>query len=562
MTQSTTSANIPTLLEQAEEAREAGDYDQGVALAREAADRAAGEGDHRGQASALRLEANSLIRLGEYERAAEACDLAISLLEALGDEAGICQALSFQGQAYSFLGLQEEALTALGAGLEVAHRLGDSSLLFWTSNRIGVVHCDLADWAQAEPFLHHAHELSVRSDLGKEAAFCILNNLAMHAVGYVKELRDRGDQEPAEERLRAGLAYARQAVDAARAAAHPYREAISLGNLSVLLGLAGDYDAGAAQSARSKEISLAHGYRPLELDALRNTAELMLWRGDLAAATEGFTQVLDRAKRMNETQVVLDAHEQLSAAYELVGDCAAALRHFREYHRIERTAHSEVANRRAKLLTQRFELHNARLEADNARLEARLALLRSHQLEAEKLALEVRANELGRHANEDPLTGLWNRRHMDDRCPELFRRAVETGRPLCATIGDVDRFKSINDRFGHATGDQVLRQLAAVLRGGCRPGDMLARMGGDEFFLAFIDTGFTAARATCERLRRGVESYVWEAIAPGLAVTISFGLGEAAGVADYHQLLARADRSLYAAKWSGRNRVEPGSPPR
>jgi diguanylate cyclase (GGDEF)-like protein len=124
-------------------------------------------------------------------------------------------------------------------------------------------------------------------------------------------------------------------------------------------------------------------------------------------------------------------------------------------------------------------------------------------------------------------------------------------------IGDVDRFKSINDRFGHATGDQVLQHLAATLGGGCRPGDMVARMGGEEFFFTFIDTGLHAARATCERLRGAVEDYDWDTIEPGLLVTISFGIAESASAADYHQLLAGADSSLYAAKRRGRNRVEP-----
>ncbi|PZS34052.1 MAG: hypothetical protein DLM59_05425 [Pseudonocardiales bacterium] len=557
MTRSPVSVDIPSLLHLAETARGAGGYERGARLAQQAADMAVRQGNKRLQARALRLLANQLIKLGEYERAARSADLAISLLETLGDEAGICETRTFQAQAYSALGLQEEALTALGGGLELAQRLGDNLLLFWTLNRIGTSHCDMADWAQAEPFLRHAHELATGEDLGDEATFCILNNLASHAQGYVKALRALDDFPRAEAELRSGLIYARQAVDAARAVAHPFRKAISLGNLGMLLGLAGDFDAAAAQMDRALELSATHGYRPLELDALNDTGELFLLRGDLPAAVARFAEVLQRASQANEPYVILLAHQQLSAAHERIGDYQSALRHYRDYHRIERLMHSEVANHRAKLLTHRFELHNAQLAADKARLEARLAMLRSHELEAEKQALQMRATELGRDANTDPLTGLWNRRHMDEQFPGLFRHAQETGRPLCVAIGDLDRFKNVNDRFGHAAGDQVLRQLAAILRGGCRPGDMVARMGGEEFFLALIDTEFPAARATCERLRRAVEHYPWHDISPGLAVTISFGVGEATDVGDHHQLLARADGSMYAAKRAGRNRVEP-----
>ncbi|PZS34053.1 MAG: hypothetical protein DLM59_05430 [Pseudonocardiales bacterium] len=557
MTQSATTVDVPSLLHLAETARGCGDYKLGVAHSQQAADLAALQGADALQANALRLLAMQLIKLGEYERAARSADLAISLLEPLGDEAGVCKMLTFRAQAYSALGLHEEALTSLGTGLELAQRLGDNLLLFWTLNRIGTSHCDMTDWAQADPFLRHAHELAIGQDLGGEATFCILNNLAWHAQGYVMHLRALGEVSRAEKKLLAGVDHGRQAVDAARAAGHPFREAISSGSLGMLLGLAGDYQGAAEQIDRALELSAAHGYRTVELYALKSTADVSILRGDLPAAIARFTQVLDLATQINEPYVVLAVHQQLSAAHERIGDYRTALRHYRDYHRIERTVNTAAAERRAKLLTHRFELHNAQLAADKARLEARLAMLRSHELEAEKQALQMRATELGRDANTDPLTGLWNRRHMDDQFPHLFRRAQETGRPLCVAIGDLDRFKNVNDRFGHAAGDQVLRQLAAILRGGCRPGDLVARMGGEEFFLAFIDTEFPAARATCERLRKAVEDYEWGAIRPDLAVTVSFGLAAATGIDHHDQLLDDADISLYVAKRAGRNRVAP-----
>ncbi|MGB9376604.1 MAG: GGDEF domain-containing protein [Mycobacteriales bacterium] len=557
MTQSSTAIDSQSLLDLAESARSGGEYELGISYAQQAADIAVRQGDNYAQASALLLLGNQLVKVGEYERAARSCDLAITLLEAIGDEAGVCEALTFQAQAYSYLGLQEEALSVLGAGLEVAQRLGDKALLFWTSNRIGALHCDMSDWEQAEPFLRHAYDLSVKHNLGTEATFCILNNLASQVGGAVKELRAQGEPERAEEKLREGLSYARAAVDIARSVSHPYREAISLGNLAMLLGLAGEFDDAAAENERSLELSGMNSYRPLELEGLKDNAELLLLRGDVAGAIERFTQVLDLAADINEPYVVLDVHQQLSAAYELIGDFRTALKHYRSYHRIERVVHTEVANRRAKMLTHRFELHNARLEADKARLAARLAMLRSHDLEAEKKALQMRASELGRFANTDPMTGLWNRRHMDEQFPGMFKRAQEEGRSMCVAIGDIDGFKSVNDRFGHAVGDRVLQHLAALLRRGCRPGDTVARMGGEEFFFAFVDTEFPEARATCERLRKAVEHYAWESIHPGLHVTICFGLGQSDGASDAHELLVRADDALYAAKRGGRNRVEP-----
>ncbi|MEO6593390.1 MAG: hypothetical protein ABIP94_01405, partial [Planctomycetota bacterium] len=242
MTHGVTAIDSQSLLELAESARSSGDYERAIAYAQQAADMAAVQGDNCTHARALRLLGSALIRIGAYERSAKACDLAISILEAVSDEAGVCEVLTQQAQAYSCLGLQEEALTALGASLEVAQRLGNKSLLFWTSNRIGALHCDMAEWEQAEPFLLHAYDLSTSEDLGSEATFCILNNLASHVQGSVKELREVGEHPSADERLGAGLEFAHAAVEVAREASHPYREAISLGNLSMLLGLAGEFD--------------------------------------------------------------------------------------------------------------------------------------------------------------------------------------------------------------------------------------------------------------------------------------------------------------------------------
>jgi diguanylate cyclase (GGDEF)-like protein len=194
-----------------------------------------------------------------------------------------------------------------------------------------------------------------------------------------------------------------------------------------------------------------------------------------------------------------------------------------------------------------FELDNARLETDNARLEAELHRVRSAELEAANLTWQ-------RQASEDALTGLPNRRLVELRLPEL---AAAAG-PLCVAVADVDLFKGVNDRFGHFVGDEVLRQIAALLRDNVRDDDLVARFGGEEFLIAFDGLGLADAWARCETLRAQVAGYPWEQLQPGLTVTISLGVAAVPEGGDLPAAMTLADERLYAAKRRGRNRVDAG----
>ncbi|WP_233624242.1 GGDEF domain-containing protein [Actinoplanes sp. ATCC 53533] len=197
------------------------------------------------------------------------------------------------------------------------------------------------------------------------------------------------------------------------------------------------------------------------------------------------------------------------------------------------------------------------MQTENARLEAELHRVRLKELEHEKWALQTEARQAVRHAREDQLTGLWNRRYQDEELPRLLSAAEATERPLCVAVCDVDEFKSINDRLGHPVGDQVLRTVAGILRSGSRPADLVARMGGDEFLLAFAGIDLAAAYAICERLRHEVEMHDWPGVRPDLTVTISFGVACLTPGETVPELLQAADGRLYAAKQRGRNSVQP-----
>ncbi|HYM44912.1 MAG TPA: diguanylate cyclase [Solirubrobacteraceae bacterium] len=152
----------------------------------------------------------------------------------------------------------------------------------------------------------------------------------------------------------------------------------------------------------------------------------------------------------------------------------------------------------------------------------------------------------------DPLTGLLNRHALAPRFVEISQQARITGQPVSMVLCDVDRFKAVNDLYGHDRGDAVLRDIAYELRKRLRSFELVYRLGGEEFMILLPGIGLQAGRATAERLRAAVES----SRPTDIPITISLGVGAASGAeVDYDTLFKAADDALYAAKRAGRNRV-------
>jgi two-component system cell cycle response regulator len=158
----------------------------------------------------------------------------------------------------------------------------------------------------------------------------------------------------------------------------------------------------------------------------------------------------------------------------------------------------------------------------------------------------------------DPLTGLYNRRYMETHVGTLVERSAARGKALSVLILDIDYFKSINDNFGHDTGDDVLREFAERLKASIRGIDLACRFGGEEFVVVMPDTDLGVATLVAERIRRRIagEPFPIEKGARGIEVTISIGIAARMGPQDNaSHMLKRADDALYRAKRDGRNRV-------
>ena len=217
-----------------------------------------------------------------------------------------------------------------------------------------------------------------------------------------------------------------------------------------------------------------------------------------------------------------------------------------------------------RYLIKRYKNSNARLAQLVDQRTGDLQLQTEHLLAAnlEKTALAERLREQAeafeRQAREDGLTGLPNRRAYDEALAREMARARRGGHPLCLVLLDVDHFKRVNDTWSHSVGDQVLCEVAQLLRRGCRESDMPARLGGEEFALLLNNTGLPEAERVCERLHALFRDHRdWAGLGDGcLDLTFSAGLVQMGEQDLTPSLLSqRADRALYQAKHDGRSRT-------
>jgi len=194
-------------------------------------------------------------------------------------------------------------------------------------------------------------------------------------------------------------------------------------------------------------------------------------------------------------------------------------------------------------------------------LEARVrAMLRikflQDELDQKNRELELANKRLKKLSITDGLTELFNHRHVHQLLRDEFERSDRTGESIAVVMMDLDRFKSINDTYGHPTGDVVLFETAQIIQDTAREIDMVGRYGGEEFIAILPETDEEPGANFAERVRKAVEEHVYRDGATEIRMTVSCGVASIrAGVDSPEALLKAADEALYQAKHGGRNQV-------
>jgi diguanylate cyclase (GGDEF)-like protein len=304
------------------------------------------------------------------------------------------------------------------------------------------------------------------------------------------------------------------------------------------------------------ELAERCGYTALRLEARLQHARLAAGQGRPEESMQMAERLLHDNDAAKGPRLERRTLQHLYVTCKQQGQVDAAL------HFLERLLQTEWrAMRRAQavqtqVLLIRQEVQHAMARAAHAHAHAQAAQERAQGLEQEQLRLRERLARTEPAAMEDLLTRLANRRHAEHALPLLMARTELE--PLALALLDIDHFKRVNDQFGHAVGDRVLRDFGALLRQQLRGADLLARWGGEEFVVVLTGEGARRAAQIMDRLKRAVENHPWHRLSEGLALTTSVGLTlqhPSETPPPWAQVVLRADQALYRAKASGRNQV-------
>jgi diguanylate cyclase (GGDEF)-like protein len=472
-----------------------------------------------------------------------ALELAVEAQGCLGrtqDSAARCEVAALKAQVSFFSGSYADALREAELAVRVADESFDRDLRIFARRAACLVfgNVGVPDWRQR---LEELLRLSVDAgDVWEEAIS--RNDLACY-------LQETGDLEGAECEIARALAVARRV---------PGRNNFALG---VLHSTRADIRLLAARpeaALRDAEVAIAR----------------LLEGGDPNPYVFGVTVRAQVQARMALGQLD-DARESGEGALAWLGDrvpqmrslilttLASALRDAgrteEAYDALQRAC--ELERQAFRELSQiQLSLERATLEAREARRHSDLLTVKNRQLAEAHSELERRADELEtlhaqlrEQAERDPLTGVHNRRYLARELEQLTGNRMAG--PISMAVLDVDHFKTINDRFGHSTGDQVLIRIAGLLCDHLRESDSIIRSGGEEFIMLMPRTDENAATACCERIRRAVNTEVWSSVADGLNVTASLGMATTDDPTDLEAVIRLADQRLYEAKRNGRDRV-------
>jgi diguanylate cyclase (GGDEF)-like protein len=496
--------------------------------------------DHELRARALALQGAISLHRGDLQGALSLAVEAERHAERSREPGPRAEVAALKGQLSFFTGSYAEALSHAERSVALADLCGELPLRVFVRRSSCLVfgNVGVPDWRHR---LQELLTLAIESGSAWEEAIS-RNDLACY-------LQEQGDADAAEQEIARALA-ALEGLDAP----HDFALAVLHSTRADIRLLAGHPDAALAD-AQLAIAALTAGAEPnpyvlgvtvraevqarMSLghfdDAQRSGEGALSWLGDRVPQTRSLilstlAQELRRAGRLEE------AYDALARSAEL-----------------ERQAFRELSELQISLERATLETRAARRESD--------ALAASHRELAEAHAelgrraaqLETLQDQLRDQAERDWLTGLHNRRYLARALERLSGEG--TNGPISLAVMDLDLFKSINDRFGHATGDHVLVRVAGLLCDVLRDTDVVIRSGGEEFLVLMPATDVRAAATCCERIRHVIRSEAWDAVAPGLVVTASVGLACAQAPDDLEALVRLADQRLYEAKHGGRDRL-------
>jgi diguanylate cyclase (GGDEF)-like protein len=523
---------LDALLTRAHRALEAGRPDRARVLAQRALAGAEACQHRPSEARGLACLAYCDGLASRFRRAHATSQRAAHLFQMLGDAVGESDALATLASAASCLGRHEEAVEAALLAVRLVEALPPGPPRVLAYNALGQAYAWSRSFEPAAEAFERAEQLAARSDPPVPALQILLQRTYAEALrlGFERFFKGR---LPATSRFESLLARCVQQAHVAGA------EGVQPGLLVMhraLMSMFSSLEAcwrGEAPLAQ-RELAQARRWSDeqpgdtwLQVLELWVECELAWEQSRLGHAVQCAALMVDTAIKVEHEQLACVGHLLLSQLHEFQGDARGALEDL-------------------KLLRQREELIRAESLESRSRVVKWQIELREHEQTLQQL--EASSQQLERISLEDALTGIANRRHFELRMGERLRSRAHAGRPASIALIDVDDFKQVNDRHSHQVGDQVLCAIARILCSHVRENDLPARLAGDEFVVAFLDSDESVARQVCERIEAAVAAHDWGTVSPGLRVSISVGVSQARPGDTVAQAMHRADEAMYAAK--------------
>lgn len=522
-----------------------GRIDAALALAQQVYENAAADGDAAACARAASHLGWYCFMQGHYEEGMLHVLSACEIFTALSDRQGETFARGTYAWLLVEIGSTHEALDEAMRALELAESLDDDRAVSFASNVAGVVFWMLGQYDRALDFVGRAVSLARQIDEPIDLARWLINLGEIEAEFWQQTaFRKQGEPQDGPSGLDRAKAYGTEALRLSQQTGDAWTLQLAIVNVTDYCLRSGDHAEAARLLARIATVDGGGGSRA-RLAHLFILGKVQLAAGEAKAAIYTLIAALTLADELRDVETGVPCCRVLSDAWSRAGDFAEALRWHRIFHDryVRKTAASALIRSRVAAIQYETRQLQASMEAERSRADA---------LEEVNRALTQEATLLMNASMEDPLTGLPNRRGLERA---LLLLDLDPAIGYAIAMIDIDHFKKVNDSLSHATGDEVLRQVARLLQVGTRARDRLFRYGGEEFVLLVEGGDTITAGRTCRRICQVMRNWDWSRIHPRLCVTVSIGVAHATEAATPAEVMALADGRLYHAKNAGRDRI-------
>ncbi|BCH67426.1 GGDEF domain-containing protein (plasmid) [Agrobacterium vitis] len=480
-------------------------------------------------------------QLGETETGLVYVEKAISLWKSLEEPVLEAQALSIGAWLHLELGNLEQAVEFAAEALNIADQSRNLRSRSLAINVIGVIFWMTRQPSLAVDYCSRAVELAREAyDLTFEC-WWLINLGGAHAEDAY--LAQEADNQKFETSISSAIDITKQALSLAQSLKDAWAERLCIANLAEYFN---------AVEAFSAAEMLLERYRDIPGDDyVRGEGHYLVTLGSTLVSLKRYEEALVPLEQAHllagenfNLETLMHACLSLSKAHEYLGAFESALDFHKKYHKLHQQFTAERIQQNARMAEIRYETKKLKAMLDT---EAE----RSAEIARSLEALQQQTSVLTEAANTDPLTGLSNRRHLETIISDINTQSAS----YALAILDVDHFKKINDTFSHIIGDRVLVQIGALVKIVVRETDLAVRFGGEEFVILMTDLTPAHAERVSERLRMTITNFDWSEIADGLNVSVSIGVAMSDDAVDAEAVLQLADRRLYWAKQTGRNRV-------